>query len=304
MSDPNILEKSDIELFTAIQGRHMHPVETAFAPDMTGRRASASFTTAANTETFTLTGVVYTFVAALGSPAAGNVHVKVQGTVKATIQKLAEAIRGIVDADNIAYAAGEGANPTSTAYFTSQRMSVGTTNVPAGNNLFILEKAEDAQGALAISTTAAGGSVNAFIRSAALRYILDGNNANANLSIRGSMHCVLPLGSIVLGGQAAPGGLVYYDVHQMIMTGQSTATLKEVDIYMSADEVTFTRVSRSNTISDPSTNPKLHAEVQVKGHRIPKGYGVYIRVGSEGTNPANTVDLKFGYHLYPVILSR
>lgn len=281
---------------------HIHPVETASAPDLTSRRASATFSAIANTNNFVLDAVTYTFVTALGSPAANNVQIKIQGAIRDTVKILAQATQGVTDAANIAYGTGTQPHPTCVGYWTSQRFSVGTTNVVAGESLFLLERAEDATAALTLTTTATG-VLNAFTRANAIRYTLNGNASPATNSVRGAYHTVLPIGSIILGGQTAPMGLVAYDVHQMTMTDQSTTDEKEIDIYMSADEVTFTRISRSNPMGSNLTASKLLVTFRTLGQRIPKGYGMYIRVGSTGTSASATLDLKFTYHLYPIYLS-
>lgn len=299
-----IITQSDLEKRILSINNHNHPVETASAPDMVSRRAAASFTTAANNENLVLDGRTYTFKTALTAPAAGNVYVKVQGTVALTIAKLAEAIRGVVDVDNIAYATGEGANPTVAAYYTTQRFAIGATNIPAGNCLFILEKAEDVITAITFTTTSTA-TLTAFARVSAIRYILNGNAAGAGgiNSIRGAMHTVLPVGSVVLGGQSAPAGLVAYDCHRLTLTQQSDSTEKEMDLYYSFDEVTFTRIARSITFSHNLTAAAMHVSIDLKQGRIPKGAGLYIKVGSGGTSAADTCDIKLSYHLYPVNLS-
>ena len=285
---------------------HHHPVETACAPDWVSRRAGAQFTTAADTENIVLGSVTYTFVATLGTPAASNVEIKVQSSVPATIQKLAQAIRGEEDAANIAYGTSTQPNSLITAFYTGQRFSTGTigTSVPAGANLFILEKAEDSNDALAFSTTATA-TLAPFVRSIASRYTLDGNHASSiAMSISGSIHCILPIGSVVLGGVAGGGtDEVKYDPHLMVMTGQTQNSEKEVDIYYSLDEVTFTRHVRSIPVSDPATGSSLHVDIQTKSGRIPAGAGLYVKVRNAGIGATETIDLKFCYHLYPAGLS-
>ena len=60
------------------------------------------------------------------------------------VKMLAKAIMGNVDEANIAYGSDMGENPYCTAYWTSQRFSIGETTVAAGESLFMLEKAENA----------------------------------------------------------------------------------------------------------------------------------------------------------------
>lgn len=290
--------------YPSILLNHWHPVETASAPDMVSRRASASFTAIANTNNFVLGAVTYTFVTALTAPAANNVQILIQGALRDTVKKLAAATQGVTDAANIAYGTATNPNPTCSAFWTSQRFAVGTTNVPAGENLFILERAENVITAITMTTTATA-TLNSFIRTPFSRYILNGNAAGTGgiNSIRGAMHTILPIGSVTIGGQAAPMGLVAYDIHSIIMEDQSTTDKKEIDIYISNDEVTFTRISRSNPMAFNGTASSIQVVIESRGQRIPKGYGMYVRCGSDGTSPTANFDLKFSYHLYPTTLS-
>lgn len=101
---------------TGIILNHLHPIETATAPDMVSRRASITFTSINSGNNVVLGTVTYTFVTSLGSPTTNNVQVLIQGTLRNTVKKLAEAIRGIQDVTNIAYGSGTSPNPASTAY--------------------------------------------------------------------------------------------------------------------------------------------------------------------------------------------
>lgn len=293
---------SGLSRLSRVQLNHIHPVETASAPDLTSRRASATFTAIADTNNFVLGAVTYTFLNTLGSPAANNVQIKIQGALRDTVKILALATRGTTDAANIAYGTGTNPHPTCVAFWTSQRFSVGTTNVAAGESLFLLERAEDVITAITLTTTATG-TLNAFTRASFVRYTLNGNATPATNSIRGAMHTILPIDSIILGGQTVLIPTVAYDIHQLTMVDQSSSDDKEVDFYMSNDEVTFTRVSRSNPIGSNLTASKLFVTFRTIGARIPKGYGFYIKCGSTGTSASATVDLKFTYHLYPAYLS-
>jgi hypothetical protein len=290
--------------FSSILVNHWHPVETASAPDMLSRRAAITFTVIADTNNMVLGPVTYTFLNTLGSPAANNVHVKIQGTLQDTVKKLAQAIRGETDATNIVYGTGTQPNPICTGYWTSQRFSTGLTTIPAGQSLFLLERAEDVITAITLTSTATS-TIVAFLRTPFSRYILNGNAAGTGgiNSIRSAMHTILPIGSVLIGGQTAPMGLVAYDVHSIIMEDQSTTDKKEIDIYMSSDEVTFTRVSRSNPMAFNGTAASIQVVIESRGQRIPKGYGMYVRCGSDGTSPTANFDLKFSYHLYPTSLS-
>lgn len=290
---------------TGILLNHMHPIETATAPDMTSRRASITFTGISNGNNVVIGTVTYTFVTVLGSPVANNVQVLIQGTLRETVQKLAEATRGSQDELNIAYGTETGANPFCTTYWTSQRFSMGDTTVNSGESLFVLERAENVTTALTFTTTAAA-TINGFSRTSFLRYILSGNALGSGgiNSVRGPLHTVLPISSVVIGGQ---GGSLHpettYDCHLLTLCRQSDTSEKEVDLYISNDEITFTRISRSTPIGFNSTGDATHVHIQLRQSRIPTGYGLYISMGSNGTSSSAYCDLKFTYHLYPVALA-
>lgn len=220
------------------------------------------------------------------------------------VKMLAKAIMGNVDEANIAYGSDMGENPYCTAYWTSQRFSIGETTVAVGESLFMLEKAENAVSPIALSTTA-GAVVYAFTRAAFSRYVLSGNvsgSGGAN-SVRGPMHTILPAGSVVVGGQE---GMLYpasYDCHQITLCRQLDTSEKELDFYISNDEETFTRIQRSVPIGSNTSAESLHIHIQMRQVRVPAGYGLYIRMGSDGTSSTAFCDLKFTYHLYPADLT-
>ena len=288
---------------TGILLNHLHPVETASAPDMASRRASITFTGISAGSNMVLDGVTYLFVAALGSPAANTVQVLVQGNLNGTVKKLAEAIRGVQDTANIAYASGMNPHPSCTGYWTKQRFSIGDLSVAPGESLFLLEKSEDVNTLLTLTSTAAS-TINAFVRMPHLRYVMSGNttgSGGAN-SVRGPLHTILPIGSIIIGGQDDPLIPVPYDCHLITICRQSDTTEKELDFYISNDEQTFTRISRSTPIGSDSSAEAQHVQIAMRQSRIPAGYGLYIRIGSNGTSAAAYCDLKFTYHLYPINL--
>ncbi|HAQ40773.1 MAG TPA: hypothetical protein DCM73_08055 [Clostridiales bacterium] len=289
---------------TGIILNHLHPIETATAPDMVSRRASITFTGINSGNNVVLGTVTYTFVTSLGSPTANNVQVLIQGTLRNSVKKLAEAIRGIQDATNIAYGSGTSPNPTSTAYWTSRIFSIGDVTIPSGESLFLLERAENATTPLTFTSTATA-TINAFTRASYLKYVLSGNATGAGgvNSVRGPLQTLLPIGSVVIGGQ---GGLLYptaYDCHLVTLCRQSDTSEKELDLYISNDEVNFTRISRSTPIGADSSNAGLHIDIQMRQSRVPSGYGLYISMGSDGTSASAFCDLKFTYHLYPVNLA-
>lgn len=289
---------------TGILLNHLHPIETATAPDMISRRASITFSSISSGNNVVIGTVTYTFVTALGSPAANNVQVLIQDTLRNTVKILAKAIRGVEDESNIAYGAGTDPNSICTAYWTSQRFSIGSTTIDAGESLFMLERAENSTSAIALTSTAPA-AINPFARISFLRYLLSGNvsgSGGAN-SVRGPLHTVLPIGSVVIGGQ---GGLLYlatYDCHLITLCRQSDTSEKELDFYISNDEETFTRLQRSTPIGSNTSAESLHVDIEMRQARVPAGYGLYICMGSDGTSSSAYCDLKFTYHLYPTSLT-
>lgn len=289
---------------TGIILNHLHPVETASAPDMASRRASITFTGISAGSNMVMDSVTYLFVAALGSPATNTVQVLIQSNLSDTVKKLAEAIQGVQNAENIAYGSGTNPHPTCTGYWTKQRFSIGDISVAPGESLFLLEKAEDVNTDLTLTSTAAS-TINAFIRMPHLRYVLSGNvlGSGGTNSIRGPLHTILPIGSIVIGGQDDPLIPVSYDCHLVTICRQSDTTEKELDFYISNDEQTFTRISRSTPLGADSSTEAQHAQIAMRQSRVPAGYGLYARIGSNGTSATAYCDLKFTYHLYPAALA-
>jgi hypothetical protein len=302
----SLLEDTGNNLYmrTGILLNHLHPIETATAPDLISRRASITFTNIANGNNVVIGTVTYAFVTTLGSPLANIVQVRIQDTLRNTVKKFAEAIRGIQDGTNIAYGTGTNPNPICTAYWTSQRFSIGVTTVTQGESLFILERSENANTAITLTSNATA-TINPISRISYLRYILSGNvsgSGGAN-SVRGPLHTVLPIGSVVIGGQ---GGLLYpatYDCHLVTLCRQSDTSEKELDLYISNDEVTFTRLSRSTPIGSNTATESLHSHIEMRQARVPAGYGLYVCIGSDGTSANDYCDLKFTYHLYPITLT-
>lgn len=283
---------------------HLHPIETASAPDLISRRGSITFTSISSGDNLVLGSVTYTFVTSLSNPPENNVQVLIQSNLRNNVKKLAEAIRGVEDSSNIAYGTGTNPNPNCTAYWTSQRFSIGAVTVTAGESLFILEKDEDINTPVAL-TSSAPSVINVLTRAPYVRYVLSGNvpgSGGAN-SIRGPLHTVIPIGSVVIGGQ---GGELYptaYDCHLLTLCRQSDTSEKELDLYISNDEVNFIRLSRSTPVGTDGSNEAQHIHIQMRQNRIPPGYGLYIRMGSDGTQVTAFCDLKFTYHLYPVSLA-
>jgi len=301
----NLLGETQGTLYqrTGVMLNHWHPVETASAPDMVSRRAAITFSNIASGNNFVLGPVTYTFVTSLDSPADNNVQVLIQDNLRDTVKKLAEAVRGVQDDENIAYGTGANPNPACTAYWTSQRFSVGDTTVAPGESLFLLEKAEDVTAALTLTTTATA-NIIAFTRAPHVRYVMSGNvsGSGGTNSIRGPLHTILPIGSVVIGGQSGTLSPTRYDCHLITLCRQSDTSEKELDLYISNDEQNFTRLCRSTPLGADSSAEAQHVQIEMRQARVPAGYGLYIRIGSNGTSSTAYCDLKFTYHLYPADL--
>jgi len=301
----NLLGETQGTLYqrTGVMLNHWHPVETASAPDMVSRRAAITFSNIASGNNFVLGPVTYTFVTSLDSPADNNVQVLIQDNLRDTVKKLAEAVRGVQDDENIAYGTGANPNPACTAYWTSQRFSVGDTTVAPGESLFLLEKAEDVTAALTLTTTATA-NIIAFTRAPHVRYVMSGNvsGSGGTNSVRGPLHTILPIGSVVIGGQSGTLSPTRYDCHLITLCRQSDTSEKELDLYISNDEQNFTRLCRSTPLGADSSAEAQHVQIEMRQARVPAGYGLYIRIGSNGTSSTAYCDLKFTYHLYPADL--
>jgi hypothetical protein len=302
----NLLDETRDTLYmrSGILLNHLHPIETASAPDMISRRASITFSNIDNGNNVVIGTVIYTFVTVLGSPTANNVQVLIQDTLRNTVKILAKAIRGVEDETNIAYGTGTDPNPICTAYWTSQRFSIGSATIDAGESLFMLERAENATSTITFTSTATA-TINPFTRISYLRYILSGNVSGSSgvNSVRGPLHTVLPISSVVIGGQ---DGLLYttaYDCHLLTLCRQSDTREKELDFYISNDEETFTRIQRSTPIGSNTAAESLHIHIEMRQARVPAGYGLYVCMGSDGTSATAYCDLKFTYHLYPTALA-
>ena len=302
----NLLDETRDTLYmrSGILLNHLHPIETATAPDMISRRASITFTSIAAGNNVVVGAVTYTFVNALGSPAPNNVQVLIQDTLRDTVKIIAKAIRGIEDETNIVYGADTNPNPACTAYWTSQRFSIGDTTVAPGESLFLLEKAENATAALTLTSTATA-SINPFTRAPHVRYVMSGNvsGAGGTNSVRGPLHTVLPIDSVVIGGQSGLLSPASYDCHLVTLCRQSDTSEKELDFYISNDEETFTRIQRSTPIGSNTATESLHIHIEMRQARVPAGYGLYVCMGSDGTSATAYCDLKFTYHLYPTALA-
>lgn len=289
---------------------HMHPDFNVTVPNGSYRYGAITFNTAADGETVTITtggvGYVYTFKNVLGAPAANNVHVKVQGSVAATVAKLAQAVRGITDAANIAYGAGTQPNPGITAHYTGVRTSIGAVMHPAsptltGPTVRFREKNQDRDEAtypiaLADTTVHAGiYLLTDFIRTYQTRYTMSGNAAALGNRVAGCFHCLVPPYTVVdINGRS-----VKYDASVIIVEAISaTNLLTECDLYNSIDEITYNYMSMGQELSR-ETLAAGSQEYHTRVVRVPEGYGLYCKMRSNGNAITDWVDIKIQLHTYP-----
>lgn len=260
----------------------------AYFPDLCSRLGSASFTGINDSETLTLGSRIYTFLTTLGAaPPAGNVHIGIQVALADTVKLLAKAIRGEADA-NILYAVAESNNPECTAYWTSQRFTLDTVQVGAGQNVYIVEREEDSNTSITLSTTSVGCSLNSLRRAGFSRYMLDGNHAtDAQQSVRGSIQMILPIDFV--------GSAYTINSIEKIYCSMTEISCIEIDVYRSPDEVTFTRVVRSTSYPGASYGMQIYEDVVCE--TISANEGLYYRIGTDGTDSTNYMDIKVSYNV-------
>ena len=279
---------------------HHHPPRSFDIPTGRYRMGAIHFGSAAAGQNVIMGGaggITYNFVAALGAPGAGVCEVKVQGSMDSTVRKLAQATRGVVDAVNIAYGAGTQPNPSAWGYYTSQRVSVGSTQVVAGSNMIfygIVPDLTDALNPLTLSTTTVGSTLTVFTRFYVTRYVLNGNAAALGNRVAGDMQMVIPVGSVINDS----GIPVWYDPATFVMEATNTASMVvEVDTYWSLDELTFTLMGMGLDVSRDVVAvgaQQFRTEVQ----RAPPGAGIFVKLRSDGNNVADWVDFKLHCHYY------
>ena len=281
---------------------HIHPPRSFDTPTGRYRMGAIHFLTAADGEIVTMGsagGIVYTFKTVLGAPAAGNVHVKVQGTLDLTVRKLAQATRGVVDAANIAYGAGTQPNPAAWGYYTSQRFSLGTTPVIVGSNILfygIVPDQTDAMNPLTLTTTPGGvGTTTVFTRVYTTRYLLTGNAAALGDRVAGDYQMVIPMGAVI----SDAGAQVWYEPEILVAESVVSANrIIEVDTYWSTDEITFNLMGIGLDVSKDVATAGA-SQFYTKVQRVPPGGGVYVKMRSDGTDPADWIDFKMHSHYYP-----
>lgn len=309
--DPNIT--SDI----VVTETHCHPPMTAVVPRGTYRRASLTMAgNPVNTNNivigYTGSTITYTFVNAFGAPGVANVEILLQSTTKLACQKLNDAINGVTDPVNIMYGnggVGTKPHPDCRSGFTVIRFALGTTQIVANANgsLYLGFKVGDRTATAFPSTLTIGGgwaTVNNFTRIFSQRYVMNGNSAAGtppNDCVAGDYQVFQPMGWV----QDDAGNQVAYDPTIVIVEGTSQANtiVVECDLYYSTDEVTFVKTTDGLNITFQGAGGGGSIGSQqfiCSNQRYPAGAGLYVRVRSTGTNPADTVDMKVQFHRYPV----
>lgn len=281
---------------------HDHPPLTQILPQGKYRRGAILFGSAANGQEVVMgynsNLITYTFETTLGSPAANNVQVKVQGTIDLTIRKLVQAIQGVTDAANIAYGTGTQPNPDIQGAYTSQQIAIGTTILAAGSTLYIKFKVGDRSETsfpVTLTTTTVGSTLVAFTRVFSSRYSVPGGGADINDHVAGALQTLVPMQWVYDNS----GNLVLYDSNIMIVEGASSGTtVYECDLYYSTDEINFVLFQAGLNLSFAGTNAGSQQYLS-HGQRIPAGAGLYIKVRGSN-NATETIDLKVQYHQYPL----
>ena len=134
---------------------HIHPISTRTIPNGERRYGAVLVTGISGTQNVVIGATTYTFVNTLGTPAANNVQVKIQGALTDSVKKLASATQGITDATNIAYGGGTAfSNAAAIGWWTANRISIGATQVAAGQKIYIRGVVSDTTAAITLTTTA------------------------------------------------------------------------------------------------------------------------------------------------------
>jgi hypothetical protein len=293
-----------------INEHHVHPQLSVTTPNGRLRVGALTFDTAADTKTITLSRAggssrIYTFKAALGAaPAAGNVTILVQGTNDLSARRFADAVNGVVDAVNILYAAGESFHPNFTGGYTGQRVAIGTVPHPTtgtGPTVVVVGRNGDQTGAATLSDTLSHAGIyklTAITRIYSSRYILTGNAAALDDRVAGGYQCVCPMNS-VRNSFETNSPVCKYDVGKIVVEATvSDSLVTEIDGYYSADELTFVPMFYGLEASRDQAS-KGCQQFLVSSGRIPAGAGFYIKARSNGTDPADWIDFKAQYHIYP-----
>jgi hypothetical protein len=288
--------------------QHGHPIFNVTVPNGSFRYGAITFASAADTETVTLTsggvGYVYTFKTTLGSPAANNVHVKVQGSVAETVAMLAKAVRGVTDIVNIAYGTGTQPNPGFIGHYTGIRTSIGSAMHPAsattGPTIRLRDRYQDRDDAtypltIADTTTQSGvWKQTQMIRTYSFRYTMTGNAAALGNRIAGCYHCIVPPYTVV----DISGNYVKYDPSQFVVESiSSNSMIVECDIYYSIDESSYTYVGMGLELSRDTASAGSQ-EYVTRLPRVTEGYGIYCKMRSNGNSTSDWIDCKVQIHTY------
>lgn len=300
---------------------HVHPHLSVTTPNGRLRVAALTFNSAAsNGQTVTLgkaggSSIVYTYETALSAPASGNCHILVQASAKLTAQMLMYAIAGVNAPGLIKYYNDVPlSHPDFVAAYTGLRVAIGTALHPAtgvGDTLVFICRVGDSAAVCTLANTLTGGGIykmTAFTRIYSQRYVFTGNATPATDSIGGPYQCIVPMSSVwyvnatytgLVEDPTSGAVLCKYDVGKIVVeAASSNALVYECDGYYSMDEITFVPLWYGLELSRDEVTRGCQT-FMVSSHRIPAGAGFYIRGRTNGTDPAEYIDLKAQYHVYP-----
>lgn len=306
---------------TEVIENHLHPHLSVTTPNGRLRVGALTFNSAAtNNQTVTLgkaggSSIIYTYKDVLSAPASGNCYILVQATATLTAQMLMYAIAGVTAPGLIQYYNDVPlAHPDFVAAYTGMRVAIGTAMHPAtgaGDTLVFICRVGDSAAVCTLANTLTGGGIykmTAFTRIYSQRYVLTGNANPATNSIAGPYQCIVPMSSVWYANATYAGTvenpvvgstLCKYDVGKIVVeAASSNALIYECDGYYSLDEITFTPLWYGLELSRDEVTRGCQT-FMVNSHRIPAGAGFYIRARSNGTDPAEYVDFKAQYHVYP-----
>lgn len=267
---------------------HHHPFYTVSQPNARKRLGAIRLETAADGENVVVGSTTYIFKDTLGTPGAGEVHVKTQANVLAAVKKLVRALQGLTDAD-IVYET-QAANAEAQALWTTIDLSLGaTTLAKAGGTgagtVYLREILADQTGAITLDGTVTHTKI-AFEQFFSFSYSTVANQ------ITGDYLCVFPIGHFPTRN---------FDVNVFSLLDVAvgiTNDIIEFDFFYSNDEVTFTQISEGEKgVLTSSKDSKL---IPIHQKRIPPGYGCYCKMRTQDGAVANGIEFAVTGHLYPV----
>jgi len=95
------------------------------------------------------------------------------------------------------------------------------------------------------------------------------------------------------------GAQVWYEPEIFVAESVVSANrIIEVDTYWSTDEITFNLMGIGLDVSKDVATAGA-TQFYTKVQRVPPGGGVYVKMRSDGTDPADWIDFKMHSHYYP-----